>query len=126
MHLGYAWLLVAFALRAATDLTGHLPPGLALHAFTVGAFGTMKLGLMTRVALFHTGRPLEPATPLVCAFVAMGVAALCRIIAPFSSAATAWLIVSALIWVGCLALYLVFHRTMLATPSLPRREQEGS
>jgi len=120
MHLGYAWLLVAFALRAASDLTGHLPSGLALHAFTVGAFGTMKLGLMTRVALRHTGRAVMPAQLLVWAFVAMSAAALCRIIAPFSGVVTVWLAVSALIWAACLALYLVFQGRMLIMPSLPR------
>ncbi len=58
MHLGFAWLLLAFALKAVADLGGALPESAWLHAFTVGSLGLMMLGLMTRVSQRHTGRPL--------------------------------------------------------------------
>jgi uncharacterized protein involved in response to NO len=117
MHLGYAWLVAAFALRAAADLAGAPAPDLALHAFTVGAFGMMKLSLMTRVALRHTGRPLRPAPAMVAAFALIGVAALLRVAGAGSGAL---LVASALLWGGGLALYLAVHGAMLLRPSLPR------
>jgi uncharacterized protein involved in response to NO len=117
MHLGYAWLVAAFALRAAADLAGAPAPDLALHAFTVGAFGMMKLSLMTRVALRHTGRPLRPAPVMVAAFALIGVAALLRVAGAGSGAI---LVASALLWGGGLALYLAVHGAMLLRPSRPR------
>ncbi|MCC6879287.1 MAG: NnrS family protein, partial [Rhodocyclaceae bacterium] len=54
MHLGFAWLVFAFLLKAVAELTGLVPEAAWLHAFTVGSLGLMMLGLMTRVALRHT------------------------------------------------------------------------
>ncbi|MCB1892234.1 MAG: NnrS family protein, partial [Rhodocyclaceae bacterium] len=39
MHLGFAWLVFAFALKAAAELTGIVPEAAWVHAFTVGSLG---------------------------------------------------------------------------------------
>lgn len=60
LHLGYAWLVVALLLRGITELHWlRLPPTLWQHALGVGALGTLVLGVMLRVSLGHTGRPLK-------------------------------------------------------------------
>jgi uncharacterized protein involved in response to NO len=69
------------------------------------------------VALRHTGRPLRPAPVMVSAFALIGVAALLRVAGAGSGAI---LVTSALLWGGCLALYLAVHGAMLLRPSLPR------
>src|SRR6185295_3143572 len=58
LHVSYAWIALHLALRglAGFDLVA---PGLATHALTVGAIGGLTLGMMTRTARGHTGRPLE-------------------------------------------------------------------
>ena len=120
MHLGFAWLLAALLLKAAADLFGLVPEAAWLHAFTVGGLGMMMLGLMTRVVLRHTGRPLVVPLPLRVAMAAMFLAALLRVGAGPLGTATAWAIAAALLWGACFALYLaVFGRTLTA-PSLPR------
>ena len=43
MHVGYAWLVVAFGLEAFSALTGGSWPRAWLHAFTVGAALAMLL-----------------------------------------------------------------------------------
>src|SRR5690606_15089013 len=77
MHVGFAWLVFAFALKAIAELTGLVPEPVWLHAFTVGALGIMALGLMARVSLRHTGHPprLSKAMFLAC-FLAFAAALL--------------------------------------------------
>jgi uncharacterized protein involved in response to NO len=68
LHLGYAWIPVALAMKAAQW------PGIAwgadwLHALTVGAFATMIMAVMSRAALGHTGRALTAPRPMVAAYL---------------------------------------------------------
>src|SRR5690606_20575884 len=68
LHAGYAWLVIALALKALWLLAGVPWAANWLHALTAGAFGTMILGVMTRVALGHTGRRLVVRRPIVVAY----------------------------------------------------------
>ncbi|HUW36984.1 MAG TPA: NnrS family protein [Rhodocyclaceae bacterium] len=120
MHLGYAWLVLAFALRAGAELSGALPAIAWLHAFNVGALGMMMLGLMTRVTLHHTGRPLQLPPPLYAAYVLMFAAAALRVAVTLCSLGTAWLALSMLLWAAPFAIYLALFGAMLWRPSLPR------
>jgi uncharacterized protein involved in response to NO len=62
LHIGFAWLGVAFLLLAIQSLAlllGHAVLGKApLHALTIGYFGGMVLAMITRVTLGHSGRML--------------------------------------------------------------------
>ena len=77
MHLGFVWLILAFVLKAAAELGGIVPEAMWLHAFTIGSLGLMMLGLMTRVSLRHTGRPLRVPPAMIVACVLMFAAADC-------------------------------------------------
>lgn len=123
MHLAYAWLVVAFALAALGDLTGVVPPGAWVHAFTVGALGLMMLGLISRVTLRHTGRPLKLPRALILGYVLMFCAGLLRTLAGLQTGGE-WLIaVSLLLWTAAFALYLVVCAAMLVQPALTREGQ---
>jgi|SRR5579859_2511515 len=64
LHAGYGWLVAGLLLRALAALApGWLPGSLATHALTVGAVGSLTLGMMARVALGHTGRPSSRPGP---------------------------------------------------------------
>jgi uncharacterized protein involved in response to NO len=81
LHLGNAWLAAGFLLRAAS----HLMPALsssATHAFTVGAIGSLTIGMMSRVALGHTGRMIVASPRTRLTFILMLVAGLLRVIGP--------------------------------------------
>ena len=120
MHLGFAWLIVAFALRALASLSGAVPPAAWLHAFTIGALGLMMLGLMTRVSLRHTGRPLVTPYWLGWACAAMSAATLLRLAASLVDAG-GWLIgLAALLWAMPFVAYLLVFAGALLGPSLPR------
>jgi len=121
MHLAYAWLVLAFALKAAAELSGRLPEVAWLHAFTVGAMGMMMLGLMTRVALHHTGRPLQLPPLIMLAYALMFAAAVLRVAVTLGALGTAWLALSMLLWALPFAIYLALFGAMLWRPSLPRK-----
>jgi len=123
MHLGFAWLVFAFALKAAAELTGLVPEAAWLHAFTVGSLGLMMLGLMTRVSLRHTGRPLVVPGAMLAAYVLMFVAAVLRLAATVHGLGSAVIAASAVLWAAALALYFMVFWKALVTPSAPRRPQ---
>ncbi|NVO08282.1 MAG: NnrS family protein, partial [Rhodoferax sp.] len=81
LHMAYAWIPVHVLLRAGAEL-GWLPASVATHALTAGAIGCMVMGMVTRTALGHTGRPLRAgATEVVC-YALVGAAALVRVVVP--------------------------------------------
>ncbi|MFO1288483.1 MAG: NnrS family protein [Rubrivivax sp.] len=115
MHLGFAWLVFALVLAGATHF-GWIEARVSwLHAFTAGALGSMMLGLMTRVALRHTGRELRAPRWLPLALAAVSVAAALRIAAPWLGAA-AWTM-AALLWALAMAAWWMRFAGVLVRPS---------
>ena len=120
MHLGYAWLVVAFGLKSVAELSGTLPEVTWVHAFTVGSLGLMMLGLMTRVVLRHTGRPLQLPPAIVVAYLMVLVAALLRVGVIALGLGNAWLFASASLWMAPFVIFLTLFGAVLWSPSLPR------
>jgi uncharacterized protein involved in response to NO len=121
IHLGYAWLIAAVLLRAAAAFTPRVPRDAWIHAFTLGAYGMLKIGLMPRVVLRHTGR--APAAPpaMRAAFVMVLGAALLRVAYSLRGPGDWALGASALLWGSALLVFLWLYAPMLLRPSLPRR-----
>ena len=86
LHVGYAWMCVGMALRGLALLTTRVPASLGLHALTVGAVGSLTLGMISRVSLGHTGRMLEPPRSARVAFVLVSLAAVSRVLVPLANA----------------------------------------
>ena len=61
---------------------GWLAPTVATHALTVGAIGGMIIGMMTRTARGHTGRPLQADGWEVACYAMVLLAALVRVLLP--------------------------------------------
>ena len=122
LHAGLAFLVLGFALRAATDL-GLAAPGTApLHLFTAGGLGLMVLAVMSRAALGHTGRPLQASRGLRLAFLLVALGALTRGLLPYAGgelAARAPVIGGSLWALGYLLYVIVF------TPILMRPRVDG-
>jgi uncharacterized protein involved in response to NO len=121
LHAGYAWMVAAFLLHALGDMGSAGAERAWLHAFTVGALGSMMLGLMTRMALRHTGRPLVPPRAIVVAYVLLQAAALLRVGAALAPASEFWIFAAAIAWIAAFALFLACFGAVLVSPSLPRR-----
>ncbi len=121
LHLGHAWVPVAFACKAAADLAGWLPADAALHAFTIGAIGSSILAVMTRAALGHTGRPLHAPKSIVAAYLLVTGAALVRIFGPVATDdLLIWVIVPAAMWIAAFGLF-----TVVFAPILTRSRPDG-
>ena len=80
----------------------------------------MMLGLMTRVALKHTGRPLVAPRAIVGAYLLIQLAALLRVGAPLAGSDEPWTIVAGFAWIAAFAIYLGCFGKILISASLPR------
>ena len=91
-----------------------------MHALTVGAIGGMTIGMMTRTARGHTGRPLVVDSFEVACYVLVALAAAIRVfggmLAP--QAYLAMLIASGICWSAAFALYAVRYWPVLSRPRL--------
>jgi uncharacterized protein involved in response to NO len=120
LHVGYAWLPIGLLLRALAAFDPAVPRSLATHALTVGAIGCLTLGMMARVALGHTGRPLVATKPLAWAFAAIAGAAAARVLVPLF--APAWyfpaLVIAGALWSTAFLTYVLVYAPLLSKPRL--------
>jgi uncharacterized protein involved in response to NO len=119
LHAAYLWIPVHLALRAAAA-AGWVAPSVATHALTVGAIGGLVIGMMTRTARGHTGRPLRADRSDVACYILILLAALVRVLVPlvvpaWIMHATLW---SAALWSGGFALYAVRYWPVLTRPRI--------
>lgn len=123
LHAGHAWLAVGLALRAAAVFVPSLPDTAGLHALTVGGVGMLTLGMMARVGLGHTGRPLVTAWPLSVAFGALAASALVRVAGPLVAPAHAieTFALAGVLFVAAFSTYAASHARLLATPRVDGR-----
>lgn len=116
LHLGYSWLVVGFALKAAWLLGLAVPESAAIHALTVGAVGTMTIAVMSRAALGHSGRPLVAGRAAVAAYGLITLAALVRTLGALWAGTTAYpLAVGAAgaLWIGAFVAFLIGYAPIL-------------
>lgn len=117
LHLAYLWVVVALLLRGASAFTDAVAPTVWQHALGVGGIATLILGVMTRVAHGHTGRPLRLPRFAVFIYAAIIVAAILRLLA--ATGALDYRLgvsLSALAWVVAFSLFIVLYGPVLASP----------
>jgi uncharacterized protein involved in response to NO len=78
LHVGYAFVPLGFLLSSAGALD-LVAASAGIHAWTVGAAGTMTLAVMTRASLGHTGHALAASVFTQGIYAAVVTAALARI-----------------------------------------------
>ncbi len=121
LHLAYAWIPMGFVLLAMAQF-GWVAPSAGIHAFAVGATGGLIIGMLTRTARGHTGRPLLASPFEVAAYTLVMLAAALRVFMPM--VAPQWQLWTALAaataWSLAFVLYLVTF-----TPWLLRARLDG-
>jgi uncharacterized protein involved in response to NO len=118
LHVGHAWVVVALALKCAWILGSAAWAANWLHALTAGAFGTMILGVMTRVALGHTGRPLKVSPSIAVAYVLVAIGAAARVAAPVFAPDYYWqsLTAAMIAWTSAFVIFLAVYWRILLSP----------
>ena len=99
LHVAYAWFPVGLALLALAQI-GWVSVSSGVHALAVGATGGLIIGMVTRTARGHTGRPIQVSGLEVVAYLLVMLAAVLRVFLPLIApellvvsligAATAW------------------------------------
>jgi len=117
LHLGYLWIPVGLALRALSTVS-QVPASASTHGLTVGALGTITLGMMARVSLGHTGRPLVAPAAVTAAFVLVSLSAAVRVLAGLAGGAgyRAGLVGAGVAWSLAFALFVAAYAAPLTAP----------
>jgi uncharacterized protein involved in response to NO len=118
LHAGYAFIPLGLLLRTLPALDPTLPLSPALHALTLGAIGTLTLGMMARVALGHTGRMLAVDRTMAASFGLVVFAAIVRVGVPLLAPQAYWpsIVVAGAGWTLAFGIYVVRYATILLGP----------
>ena len=123
----YAWLVGGIFLISLACF-GLYDMSLALHALTIGGIGLVTMGMMVRVSMGHSGRPLVAPRHLPLAFVLLNVAVVTRVgLAQFLP--SAWyadlVLVAVAAWVAAFAIFLVRMVPVYLSPRVDDRPAAG-
>lgn len=121
--LSYGSMIVGFALKVAVFVFG-LSPYLAVHAFGFGGLGMLTIGMMSRVALGHTGRNVfDPPAALFWMFAILFTGAVIRVLAPLvdPSHHVVWIGLSQGLWIISFSMFLYIYFPMLIRPRVDGR-----
>lgn len=119
LHVAYFWVPVHLALRTMAE-AGALLPSVATHALTVGALGGLVIGMITRTAKGHTGRPLRADMADTVCYMLVLASALIRVLVPLCAPSVLLeaVMVSAALWSAGFGLYAVRYFPVLTRPRL--------
>jgi uncharacterized protein involved in response to NO len=121
LHVSLAWIPPALLLLAAGQLQ-WLPATAWFHAAGVGAMSGLILGVMARVILGHTGRPLVLPRGMPTAFVLLHIGALLRVGAAVGL--SPWMpsvLLSAALWVMAFLIFVVLYTPLVLAPRIDGR-----
>ena len=119
LHAAYLWIPIHLALRSLAAL-GLVSSPIAIHALTAGAIGGLTIGMMTRIARGHTGRPLRAdGFDVACYLLVLG-GALVRVAVPLIAPALDWhaVLASGALWAAGFGLYAVRYWPVLTRPRM--------
>ena len=119
LHVAYVWIVIYLVLRglAAVGIVNEL---FAVHALTIGAIGGMTIGMMTRTARGHTGRPLVADRFDTACYALVVLAATIRVFGGMwlPDAYVATVAASGICWSAAFALYAVRYWPVLSRTRL--------
>lgn len=121
LHVSYAWIPLGLALLALAQM-GLVAVSSGVHALAVGALGGIIMGMITRTARGHTGRPLNVTRAEILAYGLVMTAAVLRVLLPLAlpSLYVASLVMAAVAWAVAFLIYL-----WIFTPWLMQTRLDG-
>jgi uncharacterized protein involved in response to NO len=117
LYVGYAGIGIGLMMAALAQLGVALPRALPVHTIAMAGFSVMIIGMVTRTALGHTGRPLATDRIMRTSYWLMMIAVALRLAALANTPATAVLLnLAGATWIASLALYLWQFTPILIRP----------
>ncbi len=117
LQLGYLWLVIGLLLLALASLA-VIQREFAVHALTTGGIGLITLGMMSRVALGHSGREITASRPIFWAFILLSLSPLFRVLMPLLM--PDWyrqsLMLSGGLWGAAFLLFVLVYLPILIRP----------
>jgi uncharacterized protein involved in response to NO len=114
-----AWLInVGFLIYGLQAQYANLTI-LTLHLFTIGGIGLMTIGMMSRVALGHTGRDIrKPSRWMGLAFAGIVASVVFRSLVPMLSTQryANWVLISGVLWILSFAVFIAVYTPILLKP----------
>lgn len=117
LYVGYAGLGIGLLLAACAAAGLSMPRALPVHTIAMAGFSILIIGMVTRTALGHLGRPLATDRSMVASYVLVLLAVALRLAALAPSAySVAALHLSAVAWIAAFALYLWRFAPLMIRP----------
>ncbi len=119
LYTAMFWIVIGLLLTSFAA-AGLIAATLAKHALTVGGIGIATYGMMARVSLGHTGRPMQPHRLIELGFPLLNLAAALRVFGPMlmPERYILWVHISGGIWIICFLLFCLIYLPMLARPRM--------
>lgn len=119
LYTGYGGIGIGLLLAALQYAGVALPRVLPVHTIAMAGFSVLIIGMVTRTALGHTGRPLATNRCIRSSYWLMLIAVALRLAAIADTPATTTLLhVAGAAWVASLALYLWQFAPILIRPRI--------
>lgn len=116
LHAGYFFIVLAFLMIFLSDTFGLFPKSAAIHLLTAGAMGTYIIGMISRVSLGHSGRPIKLAKGFVVSYFLVGIGALLRFCSGFhASLYQVLILVSGIMFALGFFMFVLYYTKILLT-----------
>jgi len=123
LHISYAWIPIGFFMLslAAMNITTS---SAAFHVLAIGSMAGLIIGMITRTALGHTGRPLNAGTSELIMYVLVQAGVVARLLAATDALGlrSAMLVITAVCWSSAFLLYVAVYGPYLMTSRVDGRE----
>lgn len=117
LYLGYVGLGLGLLLAAFKAAGVNLPPALPVHMIAMAGFSVLIIGMLTRTALGHLGRPLAADRSMRTSYGLILLAVALRLSALAPTAFSLWALqLSAAAWMAAFALYLWRFAPLMIRP----------
>jgi uncharacterized protein involved in response to NO len=117
LYVGYTSIGIGLMMAAGTQVGLALPRALPVHTIAMAGFSVLIIGMVTRTALGHTGRPLATDRTIRTSYWLMLIAVVLRVAALANTPASSVLLhMAAAAWIASLALYLWQFTPILIRP----------
>ena len=127
LYLGYGVTGLGLIAAAVKLLDPGLRAAWFVHTVAMGGFSVLIIGMITRTALGHLGRPLHLSSAMVAGYWLVLSASALRLFALMPTSFSGWaLYASALSWIGAFSLYVWEFSPMMIRPRVWAPGSAGS